>query len=54
MQLFSNPQFVLDLHKNRLKGLLCKKNRKEYELKYLAILLNGHWFVGDELKLVKL
>ena len=34
--------------------VLCKKNRKEYELKYLAILLNGHWFVGDELKLVKL
>ena len=34
--------------------VLCTKNGKEDELKYLAILLNGHWFVGDELKLGKL
>lgn len=34
--------------------VLCKKNKKEYELKYLAIMLNGHWFVGDELTLTKL
>ncbi len=27
--------------------LTRRKNR--YELKYLAIMLNGHWFVGDEL-----
>lgn len=29
--------------------LVRRKNR--YELKYLAIVLNGHWFVGDELLL---
>ena len=27
----------------------CKKKKHTYELKYLAILLNGSWFVGDEL-----
>lgn len=28
---------------------VCQKRKKSYELKYLAILLNGSWFVGDEL-----
>jgi hypothetical protein len=27
----------------------CKKKKHTYELKYAAIMLNGHWFVGDEL-----
>ncbi|PCJ64594.1 MAG: hypothetical protein COA58_12720 [Bacteroidetes bacterium] len=27
----------------------CKRRKHQYELKYLAILLNGSWFVGDEL-----
>jgi hypothetical protein len=26
-----------------------KKRKQNYELKYLAIMLNGHWFLGDEL-----
>ncbi len=33
--------------------VLCYKNKMEFELKYLAILLNLHWFVGDDLKLEK-
>lgn len=28
---------------------LCYKRKRIYELRYLAILLNGSWFVGDEL-----
>lgn len=28
----------------------CNKRKKEYDLKYLAIQLNGMWFLGDELK----
>jgi hypothetical protein len=26
-----------------------KKRKHMYELKYLAIMLNGHWFLGDDL-----
>ena len=26
-----------------------KRKKHSYELKYLAIMLNGHWFLGDEL-----
>ena len=26
-----------------------KKRKHIYELKYLAIMLNGHWFLGDDL-----
>lgn len=29
--------------------MICKKKKHTYELKYAAIMLNGHWFVGDEL-----
>ena len=32
----------------------CTRKKHEYELKYLAIQLNGHWFVGDELSFSKL
>ncbi|MBT8327925.1 MAG: hypothetical protein KJP21_09390, partial [Bacteroidia bacterium] len=28
----------------------CNKRKKEYELKYVAIQLNGMWFLGDELE----
>ncbi len=31
----------------------CNKRKKEYELKYVAIRLNGMWFLGDELKFEK-
>lgn len=27
----------------------CKKRKHAYELKFLAIILNGHWFLGDDL-----
>jgi len=27
----------------------CKRRKHEYELRYLAIILNSKWFVGDEL-----
>tara|TARA_B110000902_G_C13866872_1_gene421302 strand:+ start:42 stop:569 length:528 start_codon:yes stop_codon:yes gene_type:complete len=29
--------------------VLLTRRKNTYELKYLAIVLNGHWFVGDEL-----
>ena len=30
------------------------RRKHTYELKYLAIMLNGHWFVGDDLKFVEI
>lgn len=32
----------------------AKRRKHTYELKYLAIMLNGHWFVGDELSFVEI
>jgi hypothetical protein len=32
----------------------CKRRKNTYELKYLAIRLNGTWFVGDDLKFEKI
>lgn len=31
--------------------LKCKRNRKEFFLKFLAVELNNYWFLGDELEL---
>lgn len=31
---------------------ICKKNRKKMEISYLAIKLNGCWFVADELSII--
>ncbi len=30
-------------------AVICFKRKKKYELKYVAIRLNGKWFLGDEL-----
>lgn len=30
------------------------RRKHTYELKYLAIMLNGHWFVGDELSFIEI
>ena len=32
----------------------CTHRKKVFELKYLAIMLNGKWFVGDELLLERI
>ncbi len=31
-----------------------KRRKHTYELKYLAIMLNGNWFIGDELTFVEI
>lgn len=32
----------------------AKRRKHTYELKYLAIMLNGNWFIGDELTFVEI
>ncbi|MBR9860247.1 hypothetical protein GYB22_05775 [bacterium] len=32
----------------------CKRNKREYEVRFTAIKLNGKWFIGDDLTIQKM